>query len=74
MPNATVYIRNSNWEKWEAIEDKSAFINESLEKETTPDFSDYIYDPATQLIFNKETQEQVPGKVDGNGKIVAVYE
>ena len=41
MPNATVYIRKSNRIAWESIGDKSAWVNDMLEK-NTPVASDAI--------------------------------
>jgi hypothetical protein len=31
MPHANVWIRRVNWETWEAIEDKSDWVNKALE-------------------------------------------
>lgn len=41
------------------------------EPEEEPDFSGYVYDPATQRVYNKESLEEVPAKVR-NGKIVGL--
>lgn len=30
MPRANVYIRNENWEQWQALPDKSDFVNAQL--------------------------------------------
>jgi len=84
MPQVTLYIRNEDLEKWKQLQDKSEAVHRMLNNVTTKqpelvedeeesDFSGYAYDPATNLIYDRETQEQVPGKVDGNGKIVAIY-
>lgn len=36
MPKATIYIRVENWKQWQAIVDKSDYVNVRLQRDKKP--------------------------------------
>ena len=104
MPTVSVYIKNEDYVKWLAVENKSEFMHTAIEngnrtvklEKVEPYYKEsfhneepeeelsqlerhergesyesmgYVYDPSTQKIYDAD-QEQTPGKVDKNGKII----
>jgi hypothetical protein len=80
MPKVTVYIRNEDYEKWKAIEEKTEFIHGAL-KNGTASGADKEYSRPTRAAEKlPTTEEQIESiakaqskfmKTDSSGRIIS---
>lgn len=63
MGHANIYIRKENEKAWEALLDKSAWVNERLEKD------DFVVAPKMQRFAGDEASEVTSRDLDWNGPI-----